>query len=398
MRRFLPALLLLLLAACQVREQVDFLQSPGVGNALRPVLVGTTRGADPNQPVPGWERNPQVTYGRYVVSIPPDREVGTIPRQRPRQVADPERHFMLAESVQETPAEFVAALRAELAQQPSNQHEAVVFIHGFNTAFIEGVYRTAQLDYDLRIPGVMLHYSWPSLGAPLAYAHDRDSALFARDGLIDMLHQVRQAGPRRIILMAHSMGSHLLMETLRQMALTRDPTLRQIGGVILISPDVDVELFRQQVRTIGTLPEPFLIITSQRDRILALSASLTGERSRLGNLPDATAVEGLGVTLVDVSAFGQGSGHFTAGSSPALIGLLDQMNALNVALGSENAGSVPLLPATILTLQSTTEVILTPFTEISGEVTGNNRNPRAVMPWWLRNFVAGGHALQDTAR
>src|SRR5690606_21964579 len=153
---------------------------------------------------------------------------------------------------------------------------------------------------------------------------------FARDGLIDMLHQVRAAAPRRIILMAHSMGSHLLMETLRQMALTHDPTLAQIGGVILISPDVDVELFRQQVRTIGDLPQPFMIVTSQRVRVLALSASLTGERSRLGNLPDATEVEGLGVTLVDVSAFGQGAGHFTAGSSPALIGLLGQMNAVNL--------------------------------------------------------------------
>ncbi|MCB1389560.1 MAG: alpha/beta fold hydrolase [Rhodobacteraceae bacterium] len=397
MRRLAIAVLLLL-AACEVREQVDFLQGPAEGIALRPVLVGTTRGPDPTQPVPGWARNPQVTYGRYVVSIPPDREAGQIPRQRPRQAPDPERHFMLAEAIEETPETFVADLRGELALQASNQHEAVIFVHGFNTAFIEGVYRTAQLDYDLNIPGVMLHYSWPSLGAPLAYAHDRDSALFARDGLIDMMHQVRSAGPRRTILIAHSMGSHLVMESLRQMALTHDPALSGIGGVILISPDVDVELFRQQVHSIGRLPEPFLIVTSQRDRILALSASLTGERSRLGNLPDATEVEGLGVTLIDVSAFGQGAGHFTAGSSPALIGLLDQMNAVNLALGSENAGTVPLLPATILTLQNTTEVILTPLTEISGDLRGETRSRRAVLPWWLRRLVTADHVPEEQAR
>ena len=384
--RVLFLLSLTLLAACAVREQVDFVETPADGAIARSVLVGTTRGADPNQPVPGWERAQDVTYGHYVVSIPPERERGAIPRQRPRQAADPARHFMLAEARPETPEAFVADLRQELAAQPAGQNEAVVFVHGFNTAFIEGVYRTAQLDYDLNIPGVMLHYSWPSLGAPLAYAHDRDSALFARDGLIDMLTQVRRAGPRRIILIAHSMGSHLVMETLRQIALTRDPVMQNIGGVILISPDLDVELFRQQVRAIGDLPDPFLIVTSQRDRILTLSASLTGERSRLGNMADAQEVADLGVTVIDVSAFGSGDGHFTAGSSPALIGLLEQMNAMNVALGDEASGSVPLLPATILTLQNTTEVILTPLTDIT-TAGDQRRSRRAVLPWWLRRMV-----------
>lgn len=389
-----------LLAACAVREQVDFVQTPAPGSVQRVVLVGTTRGPDPVQSVPGWERATDVTYGRYVVSIPPDRELGSIPRQRPRQAADPARHFMLSAAQPESAEEFVADLRQELAAQPAGQNEAVVFVHGFNTAFIEGVYRTAQLDYDLNLPGVMLHYSWPSLGAPLAYAHDRDSALFARDGLIDMLHQVRAAGPRRIILIAHSMGSHLLMETLRQMALTNDPSMTAIGGVILISPDLDVQLFRQQVRVIGRLPDPFLIVTSQRDRILTLSASLTGERARLGNMAGAEEVADLGVTVVDVSAFGSGDGHFTAGSSPALIGLLDQMNAMNAALGEEASGSVPLLPATILTLQNTTEVILTPLTDISTGLSTwqEQRNRRAVMPWWLRRMVTEDPDEDDLPR
>ena len=389
--RLLFVVSLTLLAACAVREQVDFVQGPAAGTVRQEVLVGTTRGADPSQPVPGWSRSPDVSYGRYVVSIPPDREPGAIPRQRSRSQADPQRHFMLAGTeALDTPG-FVSALRAELARQPSAQREAVVFVHGFNTAFIEGVYRTAQLDHDLRIPGVMLHYSWPSLGAPLAYAHDRDSALFARDGLIDMLHQVRAAGPRRIILIGHSMGAHLTMEVLRQLALTRDPAMAAIGGVILISPDIDVELFRQKVRAIGPLPEPFLIVTSQRDRVLSLSASLTAERTRLGNLSGAEEIAGLGVTLIDVSAFGTGAGHFTAGSSPALIRLFEQMNAFDLSLGQEISGTVPLLPATILTLQNTTEIILNP---LSGE---SRHGRRPVMPWWLRRLVMADDTLADAA-
>jgi len=368
-------LIFALVASCAVREQVDFVDGPAVGTLWRPVLVATTRGPDPTQPVPGWDRSAEVRYGRYTVSIPPNRDRGEIPRPRDRQEADPARHFMLADAQPLSGGAFQHAVRATLAQQPPTEREAVVFVHGFNTTFIEGVYRTGQLANDLGLPGVTMHYSWPSLGAPLAYAHDRDSALFARDGLIEMLRQVRAAGPRRIILIAHSMGSHLLMEAMRQMALTRDPALAAIGGVFLVSPDVDVELFHQQVAAIGTLPQPFFIITSQRDRVLTLSARLTGQTSRLGNIPDARPVEGLDVTLIDVSAFGEGVGHFTVGSSPALIGLLDQMHLVNAALDDGAAGSLPLLPATILTLQNTTQVILQPMTET---------RPRRILPWWLR--------------
>jgi esterase/lipase superfamily enzyme len=377
--RHLLFLVLTFLAACAVREQVDFVEGPAAGTLWRPVLVATTRAPDPNQAVPGWGRSFDVAYGRYTVSIPSGRDLGEIPRPRDRRPAEAEHHFMLADSQLLSASAFQNAVRANLAQQPPNEREAVIFVHGFNTAFIEGVYRTAQLANDLQIPGVMMHYSWPSLGAPLAYAHDRDSALFARDGLIEMLQQVRAAGPRRIILMAHSMGSHLVMETLRQLAITNDPAMASIGGVFLISPDVDVQLFRQQVESIGTLPEPFVIITSQRDRVLTLSARLTGQTSRLGNIPDATPVEGLDVTLIDVSAFGQGAGHFTVGSSPALIGLLDQMQAVNSALSDEAAGSLPLLPATILTLQNTTQVILRPLTET---------RPRRILPWWLQRGMS----------
>ena len=75
-----------------------------------------------------------------------------------------------------------------------------------------------------------------------------------------------------------------------------------------------------------------------------------------------------------------------------LIGLLTQMNAVNAALGEENAGSVGLLPAAILTLQNTTEVILTPLT-------GDTRQGRPMLPYWLRRVVTaeGRPAAEATA-
>ena len=397
--RVVLLLSLTFLAACAVRAQVDYVDAPGgsvPGATLRTILVGTTRGPDPEQSVPGTERAEAISYGRYVVSIPDDRDSGEIPRQRTRQQPDPREHFMLAGNETLSAPAFRAALQAEIAQERASEREAVVFVHGFNNAFIEGVYRTAQLDYDLQMPGVMLHYSWPSLGAPLAYVHDRDSALFARDGLMEMLHQIRASGVTRITVLAHSMGSQLTMETLRQMALMRDPVLRNVEGVILLSPDIDVELFRSQVRAMGRLPELFVIVTSQRDRILNLSASMTGESARLGNMADPSAVADLDLTVVDVSAFGRGAGHFTMGSSPELNRLLAQMNA---SLEDEVSGRVPLLPAAFLTLQNTGQVILTPFNEIQDDLTGagTGTGRPAVLPWWLRRMVMDDEPDADAA-
>jgi esterase/lipase superfamily enzyme len=330
---------------------------------LQTVYVAHSRAPDPDQPVPGWDRSEVLGYGRYVVAIPPDHVTGRIDRPRRNRPADPQRHFTLATQTQLDGIGFRRALGTALADEARGQREVTIFVHGFNTTFIEGVFRVAQLGQDLQLPGVLAHYSWPSLGAPLAYAHDRDSALFARDGLQAMIQQVAAAGAPRIVLIAHSMGAQLVMETLRQMAL--DGSLRHmpLGGVILISPDLDVDVFLGQTRRIGRLPQPFLIITSQRDRILQLSARLTGQPGRLGNLRDASQVIQTGASVLDISAFGAGDGHFTVAESPALIRLLARIGAVDAALAQDASGSLPLVPGTILTLQNTTELLLQPGTD-----------------------------------
>jgi esterase/lipase superfamily enzyme len=359
MRLIQCVIVTLFLAACAPRTQVDF-SEPAPGARLQTVYVAHTRGPDPEQPVPGWERSEALGYGRYTVAIPPRRETGRIERPRRNRPVDPQLHFTLTAQEALDEAGFQRAIARGLADEVRTAREVTIFVHGFNTTFIEGVYRVAQLGEDLQLPGVLAHYSWPSLGAPLAYAHDRDSALFARDGLQAMLLQAAAAGAPRIVLIAHSMGSQLLMETLRQMAL--DGTLRRVplGGVILISPDLDVDVFRAQARRIGPLPQPFLIITSQRDRVLRISARLTGQPGRLGNMVDAAAVVETGATVLDISAFGVGDGHFTVAESPALIQLLSRIGAVDAALAADPSATLPLIPGTILTLQNTTELLLQP--------------------------------------
>jgi esterase/lipase superfamily enzyme len=280
---------------------------------------------------------------------------------------DPARDFLTTQASQFADAPgFQAGLSAALRQRARGDRDVIIFVHGFNNTFAEGLYRLAQMAHDLDMPGVPVHYAWPSRGAALGYVADRDSSLFARDGLETLIRQVEGAGAEHVILVAHSMGSSLLMESVRQMAIRGDThTLSRIGGVVLISPDIDVDVFRAQARMVGALPQPFLIFGSDRDRILGLSARLTGEPERLGNLTDIARLADLDVTYLQSGAFSEGAGHFDLGNSPALIGLIDRIGDVDAALESDRRGRTGLLPGIVLTVRNATEIVLSPVTAIS---------------------------------
>ena len=358
---------LLALAACTPRGVVTL--APGAAQVapFQTVFVATSRGAEAERPeLFGIGRSRDVSFGRFDVTIPVGNVPGRIawPRGRP----NPAEHFLTdrIDGYADASA-FRSGLRDALAQRPVGQRDAVIFVHGFNTTFAEGLYRTAQIGADLDLPGVLVHYAWPSRASPLAYAYDRDSTLFARDGLERLLSETARAGAGRIVIVAHSVGSELAMEALRQLAIGGDrAVLRRIGGVVLVSPDLDLDLFRVQADRIGTLPQPFVIFTSQRDRALALSARLTGERQRLGNLSDPAPLADYDVTLLDVSAFSRGLGHFAPATSPDLLRILGRITDLDSALALERAGRTGLLPGAVLTVQSATQVILAPVAAIGG--------------------------------
>ena len=82
---------------------------------------------------------------------------------------------------------FVAAVDARAAGAPPGERRIMVFVHGFNTNFAEGVYRQAQMMHDFGTPAIGVHYSWPSAADARLYLYDRDSAFFARDGLERLL-------------------------------------------------------------------------------------------------------------------------------------------------------------------------------------------------------------------
>lgn len=370
MARTVLILLLVVLAACAPRGDIRMAPEAAEVGKVRQIFVGTTRADDPVTGDFTGDRAERLAFARYDVSVPPDRETGEIRFTRKSAVPDPRRDFLtVATDRHDSGAQFRSDLARALATNPRGGREAVIFVHGFNNTFAEGVYRIAQLAHDLQLPGVAVHYSWPSAAQPLGYVYDRDSALFARDGLEQLITEVTAAGAERVLLVAHSMGSALTMETLRTMALRGNRgALSRLGGVILMSPDIDVDVFRAQALAVGKLPQPFVIFGSQRDRVLNLSARLTGQDERLGNIRDLTRLADLEVTYLDTGAFAEGAGHFTVATSPLLIRLLARIDSLNAALAAERAGRTGLLPGVVLTVQNVTGIILSPVTGIATEL------------------------------
>lgn len=357
------------LAACTPRGSLVIEPAAARTGTIERVFVGTTRAADPETGAAfGIARSEVTRYARIDVAIPPERTAGTITWPNPARRDDPQTEFLAtAEELYPGAPAFRADLAAALRGERRGAREAVVFIHGFNNNFAEGAYRLAQMGHDLDLRGAYVHYSWPSRGHPLGYAYDRDSALFARDGLEDLLHEVRAAGAERILLIAHSMGAALTMETLRQIAIAGDRALLdRIAGVVLVSPDIDVDVFRAQAARIGTLPQPFYIFTSKKDRALALSARLTGQRDRLGTIADVAEIAELKVTLLDTTAFSSGVGHFNAGNSPGLLAILGRLSDVDAAFARDRSGRAGLLPGAVLTVQSATQIVLSPVTALSG--------------------------------
>ena len=326
----MSAALSVLLAACATPSGIKFADQPNLARQSEAIFVATNRKPDKNGDYTG-ERDTKLHFARYEVSIPDQHKVGQI--EWPKGKPDPRKNFSITSvSGYQTAGSFKKRLNRALANPAHRSElgdkEAILFIHGYNTDFSQGLYRTAQIKYDYGINTPMVHYSWPSAGETGLYVYDRDSVKASRDHLAELIGQLTASSADRVLLVAHSLGTELLMETMRQMAIANKGRLHpKIEGIVLISPDVDIDVFNSQLAPIDKLPDQFVLFVSQKDRALEISSFLSGDNSRVGNNVDTAKINRAGITLFDVTDFDGGDdlNHFTTVTSPSLVGLLKGM-------------------------------------------------------------------------
>jgi len=311
---------LILLASCGAHP-VARVAPPVEGASSQVIYVAAQRDFDNPGPSFGRERPNELSHARITVSVPPTHVIGRIewPDETPNAATD----FVITESQRFASG---VAMRRDLRARGGGG-ETLLFIHGYNNTMSQALYRFAQMKEDFGINGPATMFSWASAGVPRGYAYDRDSVLFARDDLEKTLRTLTDDG-QKIAIVAHSLGSELAMETLRQIALKGDRRLlSRISSVALMSPDIDPELFRKQAEAIGQLPQPFFIFISQQDRALGLASLITGRKPRLGGIQGPEQVAGLEVSVIDFTALSSGEGlnHSVPVTSPAAVGVLRGM-------------------------------------------------------------------------
>src|SRR5712692_6699703 len=133
--------------------------------------------------------------------------------------------------------ETVAKLSDLIAPGP-DRRDVLLYIHGFNQTFETAALDAARLSDGIRFRGETMAFAWPSRAKLFDYGYDRESAMWSRDALQEVLDGLL-ASPSvgRIHIVAHSIGTMLTMEALRQLyARHGDAVAERIGAVGFASP------------------------------------------------------------------------------------------------------------------------------------------------------------------
>ncbi|MDX8506791.1 alpha/beta hydrolase [Mesorhizobium captivum] len=306
--------------------------------ATHEIFVATTRQQatkDPRQVFDG-DRSLTTSYARVDVTVPKIHQLGAIERAKGSADSNPAKQFTATDVVHYGDAsQFAKAVGADISMRGNR---ALVFVHGFNNGFDDGVYRLTQIAHDTNYPGTPVLFSWASSGKTTGYIYDKDSSTAARDDLEATLRMLAKSRAKSIDIIAHSMGTWLTMEALRQLAITGDRDLNgKLGYVILASPDIDVDVFKKQMIRYGKPDKPFAILLSADDRALKLSSLISGDKPRVGDYGNAADLASYGVSVVDLSQTKGGDrlNHAKFADNPILVQLLGNRLRTPAGLASD---------------------------------------------------------------
>lgn len=325
------------LAGCGERPQGTLVPTSATapGTARVDMLVATTRSPsrEPGVLFSGG-RGEKLSVENIVVSVPPDRNPGTL--TYPSNPVDPRTEFSVL-SIRPTEGDFSERWYRRVADKNG---DVLIFVHGFNTTYEESVFRFAQIVHDTGARAAPILFTWPSQGSLFDYLYDRESANFSRSALEAMIKRTTDdPRVRSVTVMAHSMGSWLTMEALRQLAIRERGLPAKIRNVVLASPDVDIDVFGRQLddigkapgRTAARSPARFTIFASADDRALQISRRLAGGVQRLGSAdvlaePYRTEFERRGVSVINLSGvqIEGGLNHNKFAESPEIVKLIGQ--------------------------------------------------------------------------
>jgi esterase/lipase superfamily enzyme len=253
----------------------------------------------------------QLNVGYCLVSVPKNRPVGSLDRQRevfgfPVESPNEAEHFLAKGTYPYKKSDQMYEDLRTLFDQ-SKDDEAIVFVHGFRVTFEEAALRTAQIAHDLDFQGIPIFYSWPAKGELLGYLSDANavdsSVLHLEKFLLDLANK---SHAKKIHIVAHSMGARVVTLALKgmhaKMALNNMPLKNSVfREIVLAAPDIDAHYFRQFAEEFANELPRITLYASSNDQALQASKTIHGGGPRAGDSAPASLMLVSGVDTIDAS-------------------------------------------------------------------------------------------------
>lgn len=190
----------------------------------------------------------------------------------------------------------------EVAARPEGS--VVVYFHGYYEDFERSCRRAAIFRQRLALDAGFLLFSWPANSTPFTYTDDvRDLEASVPAFQAFLASAGSRFGPRRVSIVAHSLGSRGVVQALRSLPGSGE----RFRDLVLLAADMDRERFLEALPALEAQVERVSVLVSSRDRALRLSEALN-QAQRLGQSLQET-VPGVLVRDVTNVADSHFSGH-----------------------------------------------------------------------------------------
>ena len=248
------------------------------------------------------------------LKLGPTKELGRYPRI-PYAVAGTPEGLTRAPAVVDAHEAANRALQAEIAHRLalSPRKEIVLYVHGVSNSFSDAAFTMGEMCHFLGREFVCAIFTWPAGGKHgilFGYEEDYESSTFAIEHLRKAIRTIADTpGLERIHILAHSRGTDVVATALSELSFesymqqTTLPRRFKIGNVVLMAPDLDIEVAPEKMLAIisdpdvpyGATPDPHAVFRSSRsfhltiyvspdDKALATSGWLFGSLARLGRV------------------------------------------------------------------------------------------------------------------
>lgn len=167
--------------------------------------------------------------------------------------------------------------------------DVLVFVHGFNVDFQGAIMAAAHLAYDIGFEGVVTTFDWASYHSVPSYLADEKLAERSAPLFREFLDRLRGIGRiRRLIVVAHSMGTRVVSYGLRETTTSLLP-LRQ-GMIVFAASDMDSLTFVRDYSPHLRRHTAFATLyASARDRAISLSKGIHQD-ARVGSGPPSVVI------------------------------------------------------------------------------------------------------------